>query len=321
MRTIEATYRITTPMFCSGADQTRAELRLPSFKGVLRFWWRAMSFGRLGASLAELARAESALFGSAHGGQSRVLLRLDAPQLGGGALGEQPHFRPGTWEGYVGYGLTDAKARPRRQFVRPGTTFTVRVIGPRLDADDWARLRTAMILLGMFGGMGGRSRKGWGSLTVQRLNDGGEVWAVPSSRERVREAVRQLLPKHPAQPALPPFTAFGPSVRIAVGPEHQSADHAHKWLAERYREAVRPEPETSGSSKSEREQFGLPRAGAGRNALMRRASPVFLHVHQAEAGNAIPVASFLPARFLEWQAEPIGGWHRVQALLDAVETA
>ena len=39
---IRATYRITTPMFCGGAEQ-QAEFRLPSFKGVLRFWWRAYS--------------------------------------------------------------------------------------------------------------------------------------------------------------------------------------------------------------------------------------------------------------------------------------
>lgn len=32
MRTISATYRVTTPMFLGGADQ-QAELRLPSFKG------------------------------------------------------------------------------------------------------------------------------------------------------------------------------------------------------------------------------------------------------------------------------------------------
>ena len=37
--TIQATYRIVTPMFCGGAEQ-QAEFRLASFKGVLRFWWR-----------------------------------------------------------------------------------------------------------------------------------------------------------------------------------------------------------------------------------------------------------------------------------------
>ena len=54
MQTISATYRVTTPMFLGGVPSPekeeaerlrlspdhRAEFRLPSFKGALRFWWR-----------------------------------------------------------------------------------------------------------------------------------------------------------------------------------------------------------------------------------------------------------------------------------------
>ena len=74
---IEATYRVVTPMFCGGADpERRAELRLPSFKGVLRFWWRALAWTRLDGDLGRIRREEDALFGSAGGGRSRVLMRL-----------------------------------------------------------------------------------------------------------------------------------------------------------------------------------------------------------------------------------------------------
>ena len=48
---IEATYLVTTPVFCGGAHRERAELRPPSFKGVLRFWWRALSWSRLDGNL------------------------------------------------------------------------------------------------------------------------------------------------------------------------------------------------------------------------------------------------------------------------------
>ncbi|HID77150.1 MAG TPA: type III-B CRISPR module RAMP protein Cmr1, partial [Planctomycetaceae bacterium] len=47
MTVFEATYRIVTPMFCAGADEQRAELRLPSFKGALRFWWRSLMWGQV----------------------------------------------------------------------------------------------------------------------------------------------------------------------------------------------------------------------------------------------------------------------------------
>ncbi len=74
---IEATYRVTTPMFCGGVNQQEAELRLPSFKGVLRFWWRALAWSRLQGDLKAIKREEDALFGSADGGQARVSMRLD----------------------------------------------------------------------------------------------------------------------------------------------------------------------------------------------------------------------------------------------------
>ena len=73
---IDATYRVTTPLFCAGAVPSCAELRLPSFKGALRFWWRALAWPRCGGDLEAIRQQEDALFGSAGGGQSRVLMRL-----------------------------------------------------------------------------------------------------------------------------------------------------------------------------------------------------------------------------------------------------
>ena len=46
MEKIEATFRIVTPMFIGGANQDPSDgIRPPSVKGVLRFWWRALSWG------------------------------------------------------------------------------------------------------------------------------------------------------------------------------------------------------------------------------------------------------------------------------------
>ena len=49
-----ATYRVVTPIFCAGADQQLAELRIPSFKGVLRFWWRALAWSLFDGDLTEI---------------------------------------------------------------------------------------------------------------------------------------------------------------------------------------------------------------------------------------------------------------------------
>jgi len=41
VRKWSCTLEVVTPMFLAGADQTVAELRPPTFKGLMRWWYRA----------------------------------------------------------------------------------------------------------------------------------------------------------------------------------------------------------------------------------------------------------------------------------------
>jgi CRISPR-associated protein Cmr1 len=52
--TIQATFQVTTPLFCGGADGSSAELRPSSVKGVLRFWWRACAWSRFDGDLTRI---------------------------------------------------------------------------------------------------------------------------------------------------------------------------------------------------------------------------------------------------------------------------
>jgi CRISPR-associated protein Cmr1 len=316
MTRIEATYRITTPMFCSGADQTRAELRLPSFKGVLRFWWRSLAWGRGLRDPKQLREAEARLFGSAgDDGQSKVLLRTVQP---GGQVPvvEQRHFQQNTWQGYVGFGITDGQQRPTRHYVKPGTKWTILVLIRDEAVENLEQVRDAMLAVGLVGGMGARSRKGWGSLTLERLEivaDGklaDAPWRAPESREELRKSLRRLIPNGGKGDHLPAWTAVSGRASFAVGPVLNNPEAAHHYLAERYRTAVR-----SITPQNEREAFGLPR----RDTKKRRASPVFLHVHEIPGGPAIPVATLLPAHFLADQANPAGGWRHLETFLNSVE--
>jgi CRISPR-associated protein Cmr1 len=73
MKILEATYRIVTPMFIGDAEQKATDLRPPSIKGTLRFWWRALNWGKyLKLAKGDIAQAlqtlhiqESQLFGIA----------------------------------------------------------------------------------------------------------------------------------------------------------------------------------------------------------------------------------------------------------------
>jgi len=92
MNTITATYRIVTPMFIGDAFQEAIDVRPPSVKGALRFWWRALEWknvlqdapGDVSKALRDLHQREAKLFGSAAdenaGGQGCFLLQVTIPQ-------------------------------------------------------------------------------------------------------------------------------------------------------------------------------------------------------------------------------------------------
>jgi CRISPR-associated protein Cmr1 len=64
---------VTTPLFnggaehkdeeLQGAERRDSELRVPSLRGAMRFWFRALAGMALGPDLDALARAEAAVFG------------------------------------------------------------------------------------------------------------------------------------------------------------------------------------------------------------------------------------------------------------------
>lgn len=304
---LTACYRVVTPMFLSGADPNDAELRLPSFKSALRFWWRALAASRFKGDIKTLREAEDKLFGSTRSGQSRVCIRLIDSDI---QKRTQCKFKPNSWQSYVGYGLIGKKDQNTRKCIDAGSTFRVGMDATRCSEEQLQELCAALILLGLAGGLGSRSRKGWGSLTLLSL-EGSEM--DPIQLESLNEELKMYFSVE--QPSmLPSWTAVSSQCRYAVGPAQKNPEAAHEWLAEKYRDVLRR------TDKSRREAFGLPRKGIGdQNHNSRRASPIFLHVHQGLKGPAFPVAIFLPAIFLEGQPKPRGGWETAQRFIECLD--
>lgn len=73
------TLKTVTPLFLGGAEPVKpVELRAPSIKGMMRFWYRAMH-GE--SSLEKLYKKEESLFGGSGDGEgrSRVVIRMPSP--------------------------------------------------------------------------------------------------------------------------------------------------------------------------------------------------------------------------------------------------
>ena len=343
---VEATYRVVTPMFCAGTNPALPEVRVPSFKGILRFWWRALAWQRLNGNLHAIRNEEDALFGSAGSGQSAVTLCLDMaaqptviPQrqvLTTSAEGRGP---VGEGARYLGYGIVEAfPSRNRgtrageltRACLQAPFEFTVRARGRRLSGGMLEGLQGALVAAGVFGGMGARSRRGYGSLNLHTLRaDGEERWRTPRDASEFASRIAALCGCHsPGKPGHPEFTAFSPRARHLllesdsrecmvlldlVGRElvrYRSWGHGGQVLGQQSEQNFRDDHDLMKSSTRDRHPrriaFGLPH-NYGRGSAMqvepygkafdRRASPLFIHVHQC-GHEPVAVLSLLPARFL-----------------------
>ena len=314
---IDATYRVVTPMFCGGVDPSRsAELRLPSFKGVLRFWWRVLAWGRLGGDLEKIWKQEAKLFGSADGGQSRVSMRLGGVQNpgsveAGSVLGSDGKKAPwgakgasivGPGAGYLGYGVMEPLGQSAGKLSRPCVVapfdFTVHMRFRASDSGMTDSLKRALIALGTFGGMGAKSRKGYGSLALVRLAAGdSKPWKPPANNDDLYGLIKRF--KRPYNNVeFPPYTALSGYTRHLVLSKAGSRPlDLLDSIGCDYKDHI-----ATTNPPEKRAEFGLPRhLGKDRIKAVgehdRRASPLFIHLHEC-GRSQLAVLSLLPAEFL-----------------------
>lgn len=235
METLEATFKIVTPMFLGDANQGSADgVRPPSVKGTLRFWWRALNWGRRRsqascdeAGLKALHQEECRLFGSAandkdKGGQGCFLLSVKHGQLDSiNPPNIHPNFAHNDAARYLGYGLMVAYgSKPKgisagqleRSCIEEGKEFSVKLVfRDRIEES----VQEALIAWGLLGGLGSRSRHGMGSVALSslRVNDT-EEWTIPTEVNAYDALIKGLLSTSTLPASGPPFSAFWRDARI-----------------------------------------------------------------------------------------------------------
>ena len=261
METLEATFKIITPMFLGGADQKPSDgIRPTTVKGALRFWWRALSWGKYRSgqgvddesSLNEMHKDEARLFGLAAklkngrpiGGQGCFLLSVSQGVLSTTSQnaihqGFKPKNNDRSNQGgnesqlaaarYLGYGIVvpfttrDSETgqiqkragQLERGCLNENQQFTVRLIfRDKVEPS----IESAVKVLGLFGGLGARSRHGMGSIALMslKINDR-ESWTAPASESAYDNVVKELFSSSCPISSLtsePPFTAFWDKSRV-----------------------------------------------------------------------------------------------------------
>lgn len=229
MHALTAKYRVATDMFLS-RDRRDAELRASSIRGALRFWYRAMMWPKL-QDWEKVKEHEARLFGSSHQeiGQSRMLVsvmperRMEPTRTGTEATDSLA---------YLGYGVINrngSRMKLVRDAIPAGTEFTVRVqfrpVRGRAVEQVRAELEQvcgALQALGLFGGLGSRSRNGFGSLNLQSLlyteQSGSQksLWQPVNDVSELVDRQRAWTEKYLGElpDGEPDYTAFSKSARI-----------------------------------------------------------------------------------------------------------
>ncbi|MDR2080638.1 MAG: type III-B CRISPR module RAMP protein Cmr1 [Campylobacteraceae bacterium] len=174
---IQCEVEFVTPAFLGGADQN-AELRTAPFKASLRWWWRVLFGAQHGEKIYE---KESELFGSTDSASKVRIEVLGTPAIDKADLAkdnfkgkkqqvEGKSFRIDVID-YLAYGLY-ARDNVRRGNVyhrnhfAAGSRFKLTVYAPKEHKEEIVACLKALFA---FGGVGSRSRNGFGSLRL--IND------------------------------------------------------------------------------------------------------------------------------------------------------
>jgi len=341
MTKLEAKFRIVTPLFMGGAKPEIPELRVPGIKGALRFWWRAMAYRGLSGDLKTIRELEGQIFGSTKHGQSRAIMEISQEKLE--PNGDQFfRGRPGLM--YLGYGPIE-KGELGREYLKPPIDATLRIYirtncnngnNALGDSEVVNQISSALKAMGLFGGLGSRSRRGFRSFNLSDLKrDGNSIFEQPSSVEDLKKRVREILEGSDRHKELPEYTAFGSETAVYIyhieyADPIESLNEIGKMMLQ-YRVGTGGHPSKFNSDTDlakkaltmqvdrhpQRIFFGLPhnyhfpkRGQTGQTLEVRpisynrnvshdrRASPLFIHIHELKNRKYAVVATLMPAIFL-----------------------
>lgn len=180
MKTETYTLEFITPCFCAGANQEKAEIRAPSIRGQLRWWFRALGGTR---------EQEGDVFGTVAGtkGKSSAIV-VRVANLERGPDWQPPQLGHNTRFGYIWYFATVAGNRKRwcaEGNLPPGSRFELKIIHRRPLSESNAKLlRNSVDAFLCFGALGMRSRRGMGAFRCVNVGFGAD---------RLDEAEQHLL--------------------------------------------------------------------------------------------------------------------------------
>ena len=287
-----------TPMFLAGADPRTPELRAPSIKGALRFWWRAMH-GHL--PLNQLREEEAKIFGGVEKDQGKSAFSI---VVTGKFQSSSTRFPRQTVQitsrgrtfpinilEYLAYGTYQYRKGQGNVFIRdyipPKSQFTVTLLS--LHQELIEDLKNLFFIFTNFSGLGSRSRNGFGNFGIKNA---AELGLKPIDFKSFKSRFNGT--------DIFGFTGFSKKMRILkTKKEFDSWDQALAEIGKAYREARgKLEPK---HKYDKRQYLGAPIVVNKRTVsiLERRAKPFFIHIQKTQSNKHHAYFFYLPSRYCE----------------------
>lgn len=166
-------YKLITPLYGGGVDPNKSDpistIRVPEIRGQLRFWWRALRGNYSGGTLNDLKAREALIWGSTDN-PSSVKIGLNHVNPG-------TRFQPQNYRGESINDIGDFSSKDsyvafplRKQNVTlyENIEFDLEISYPETYDED---IKAALWAWETFGGIGARTRRGFGALVCEKVND------------------------------------------------------------------------------------------------------------------------------------------------------
>lgn len=319
MKSIKFTLETITPLFIAGADGRTPELRPPSIKGMMRFWWRAYKYAQLsllpqGKRIEKLYELEGEIFGSSSKGgrKSSFSIRIIPKGVNLPTFNKFPthNIQVSTSKGktfsinileYMAYGTCEYVRGQGNKFVRPyldiGIKFEVFLT---VFNDEYKQdILESLYFWSAFGSLGAKARNGFGNFIVidrksvfSEINElfGEEI--IPS---------KDMLSRYFVGDDIPPFSAFSKKAKL-----FKSKTTSQDWgscladVSKIYREC-RGQLEDKHQYKK-RQYIGAPLDPANegfKSLLDRHSKPYFIKVIKEGERQYRSYILYLPSKYCE----------------------
>ncbi len=231
------TYELITPLYGGGVEVNEADpvtvVRATEIRGQLRFWWRVMRGGQL-ADNPTMKEREDAIWGKAYkkgdaGIPSDRIIQIVVDVVKQGTPTKPFRMRGRNPVGfneipeYVAFPLQPdqherEKPNPSIPDVRQGVQFTLTITYPtHLSEKIEEEIEAALWAWETFGGLGARTRRGFGALHLVAIN-GEPYQSLPTSRD-VERWIRDQVSKYSKGGSFPPGVPhLNNTLQLAVMP-------------------------------------------------------------------------------------------------------